>query len=191
MAQALLEVLIQHPVQGTLGDAQVRGAHALEEARGPLFAHDLFDAVPTVAVDAPADIAFAGGIVLVELQAGLDQPDGVRGRAGGDAGRRRRRQVHPRVRGVGARPRRVGPLARAVDVEVDAARRDDAHQVRPQALEQRPPPLYPVHVPQDLERLGQVVAHRPQRRHAHVAAAGRGGRRFTCSPQLGLVEIGL
>lgn len=124
-----LDLLVQEPLQCALRDAQIAGAEALEEARGALVAQGLADAVPAVAVAAGRNVALALRIVLIELQPRLDEPDGVGRRASDHAGGHGRGQVHHRVGRVQPRPRRVCPLACAVDVEVDGARRHHADQV--------------------------------------------------------------
>lgn len=180
-----LDLLVQDPLQRALRDAQVAGAEALEEARGALVAQDLADAVPAVAVGAGRDVADARGVVLVELQPRLDEPDGVGRRARDDAGRHGARQVHHGVGGVEPRPLRVDALACAVDVKVDGARGHHAHQVGSQSLEERPRALESVHVAQNLHRLGRVVCNGAQRAEP-LLAHGLARRSQLC-----LVEIGL
>lgn len=182
-----LELLVQHPLHRRLHHAQITGAHALVQAAHTLVSHHLLDAVPAVAVQALRHAEAALGDVLVQLQPRLDHPDGIRGRAGRHTGRDARQQMHPRrllalvpILGHEA-------LAVAVDIKVDASRRDDAHQVGPQALEQRARSFDAVDGAQDLQRLGQVV---------HCAAHGiqppQGLRlgRSGCA-DLRLVKIGL
>lgn len=182
-----LELLVQHPLHRRLDHAQIAGAHALVQAAHALVSHHLLDAVPAVAVQALRCATAALRDVLVQLQPRLDHPDGIRGRAGGNAGRDARQQMHPRrllalvpVLGHDA-------LAVAVDVEVDAARGDDAHQVRPQALEQRARSFDAVDRAQDLQRVGKVVQGAAQGiQPPQGLRLGRSGCADLC-----LVEVGL
>lgn len=159
-AQTALDLFVQHPLECALGDTQVAGTHALEETTEALVAHNLADAVPAVAVAASGQIALVfSAVLLIELQARLDEPDGVRGRAGRDACRHGTGQMYERARGVEAGPLRVSALTGRVDIEVDAAGGDDAEQVGAEAFEQGARALETVHIPQDLDRLGQVVPY--------------------------------
>lgn len=185
VGQLLLEALVQDPLQRGLGHAQVARAQALEEAAGPLVAQDLAHAVEAVAVPAAGGVAGALGDVLVELQARLDEPDGVGGGARRDAGDDGRAQVHPGGLAPAVEVVREQALAVAVDVEVDGARGDDADQVGPQPLEQGARALLPLHGAQDLQRLGEVEEARAQ---GVGRGGGVGGAR---GAELGLVEVGL
>ena len=83
----------------------------------------------------------------VELETGLDDPDGVRRGAGRDACDGGGSEVDPRVllavvEGVGD-----DLLAVAVREEVDGPRGDDADEGGPEALEQRARGLFAVDVP--------------------------------------------
>lgn len=182
-----LELLVQHPLHRRLDHAQVAGAHALVQATHALIANHLPDAVPAVAVQTLRDAAAALRDVLVQLQARLDHPDGVRGRAGGDARRDARQKMHPRRLLALVPVLGHETLAVAVDVEVDAASGDDAHQVRSQALEQRSRALDAVDRAKDLQRVGEVVHGAVQRvQSPQGLCLGRSG----CA-DLGLVEVGL
>lgn len=108
--QLRLDLLVDDPVEGALGDAEVAGAEPPEEPPRPLVPHRLPDAVPGVAVAAegprrlPVDAAGLGlvvlvvdelrRVVLVKLQARLHEPDRVRHRAGRDARRHGAGEVH-------------------------------------------------------------------------------------------------
>ena len=117
--QGPLELLIQHPVHGRLGHAQVARAHALVQTADPFVAQHLADAVQAVLIPALGDAAALFRQVLVELEAGLDHPDGVCRCAGDDASEGRRAEVHPG--GVLAVVEIVAnnALAVAVRVEID------------------------------------------------------------------------
>ena len=149
-----LDLLVQHPVQRALCDAQVARAEALEESSGSFVLESLPDAVPRIPVppEGPG-IAPAGGplgtgtgvvvlicrhlgsVVFVELQPRLNQPDGIRNRSGGNAGRDCARKVDhgpftDPVLPLPAEQARVDPLSGSVDVKITAARGHNANQIR-------------------------------------------------------------
>lgn len=156
VAQRLLHLFVQDPLQSGLGRAEVAGAHALEEATDALVPEHLPYAVHAVPVLPGRGVARALRHVLVQLQARLDEPDWVRRGASSDSRGETSRQVDPGSLVAAVAVLGDEPLAVAVHVEVDGARGDDAHQVGPQALEQRAPPLLLAHRAQYLQRLGQV-----------------------------------
>ena len=144
----LLQPLIQHPLYRPLRHAQIARAQALIEPAHALVPENLLDRR-----DGPAEERLRArptrelGPVRVELEAGLDDPDGVRRGAGCDAGDGGGSEVNPRVllavvEGVGD-----DLLAVAVREEVDGPRGDDADEGGPEALEQRARGLFAVDVP--------------------------------------------
>lgn len=163
--QRPLDLLVQHPVHGRLGHAEIAGAHALVEAPDPLVAQHLANAVQAVFIPALGGAAAFGRHVLVELQPGLDHPDWVGRCTGDDAGQGRRAEVHPGR--VLAAVEMLGDeaLAVAVGEEIDGAGGDDADQVRPQALEESPRPLLAVDGGEDGPRFLEVIRNGAERVH--------------------------
>lgn len=182
-----LELLVQHPVQRRLGDAQVARAHALVHAADALLAHNLPHAVVAVAVSSAHLGAAAGPLrdVLVELHARLDHPDGVRGRRRRDARHAGGQHVHPRRLLAVVPALGEDALAVAVDVKVDGARRHHADEVGPEALEERLGALGALHGAQNVQRVAQVVKGSRERIARRLRLHGLRGA------QLGLVNVGL
>src|SRR3569833_228775 len=183
-AEALLHLLVQHPLKCRLRHAQVAGAHPLVQAGDALDAERLPETVPAVALlallEPPAELCN----VLIQLQTSFDQPDGVGGRRRREAGQHGGREVDGGRLLSSVEVLGDEPLAVAVRVEVDRAGRYDSDQVRAETLEERPPALGPLHGDLDLERLPQVEGH---------GAYGVSGMRVDHSRglQLLLVDIGL
>jgi len=148
-----LHLLVQHPLEGRLGHAEVRGAHAFVETPEALVPHDLANAVPAVAVLAVLEAHGLRRRVLVQLEARLDQPDGVRGRRRDDAGEDGGREMDPCRLLAAVEVFRDQPLPVAVRVEVDRPGRHNADQVGPQPFEQCAPALGPLDRDEDLKRL--------------------------------------
>lgn len=156
-----LHLLVQDPLQRQLRAAQVRRAQALVQAEKTFAPHNVHKTLPQAAV-----VAALG---LVQLEAGLDQPDWVCGRrrdkARADAGR----QVDPRRLGAAIEPRQKHLLAGAISEEVDGPRRDHAHQVGAHAAEKRAGALAAVDGAERAARLAQMLC----RQHKRVARLGR------------------
>lgn len=185
--QVRLELLVQHPVEGGLGDAQVARAHALVEAADALLAQNLAHAVVAVAVP-PAHLgagARALGHVLVELHARLDHPYGVGGGRGGDARGAGRQHVHPGRLLAAVPALGEDALAVAVDVKVDGARGHDADEVGAEALEERLGALGALDGAQDVQRVAEVVVGGGEGAARRLRLHGLRGA------QLGLVNVGL
>lgn len=127
--QGELQALIQDPLEGGFGDAEVGGREAAVQAPDPLVADRLLDAVPAVAVLA-AEARLVARVVLVELDARLHHPDWIGGGAGGDAGDGGGGEVdRPHVLAAfGVEVVVEDALAVAVDVEVDAAGGDHSDE---------------------------------------------------------------
>lgn len=147
--------------------------------------HDLLDAVPAIFVPPRTHVPLALGNVLVELQPRLDQPDRICCGSRRNTGRHGTCEMYDGVGVLETRPVRVCTLARTVDVEVYTPGGHHTYHVRAQSLEKRARALYSVHVAQDLDRLGHVVRHGPQRAEPSLARCFSGGS------QLRLVEVGL
>ena len=140
-----LEALVQHPLDRALRDAEVARAQALVEAPDARLPEYLPDHRGGPAEEGAR--ARELGLVRVELEAGLDDPDRVRRGAGRDAGEGGGGEVHVRVLHAVVEARGDDLLAVAVGEEVDGARGDDADERRAEALEECARGLVQVDVP--------------------------------------------
>lgn len=182
--QTLLRPLVQHPLQGRLGHAQITRAHALVEPVNALIPQHLLDAVQTVLVLPRRDPALSRE-VLVKLQSRLDHPDRVRRRARYHTGYDGRGEVDVcRVVFPIIEPLSQQTFTVAVCKEVDRAGRDDADEVGAETLEQGARAFYLVHGREDRGGFVEVVDCRAEGVHG-ADVGGAGGL------ELGLVKVGL
>lgn len=197
-----LDLLVEHPVHGALDNTEVARAHALVEAADALVADDLPDAVDTILIlpmrRGRRRGALSGGgggsssrscDVLVELQACLDHPDRVCGRARGHTRGNTGREVHPGSLFASVEVLGDEMLAVAVDVEAYAARRHDANEVGAETLEEGAGALEDVDRTEDRHRVREMVESSADRVEG-CSSSGR-CRRCRSGADLGLVEVGL
>ena len=147
-----LQLLVQHPLQRALAHAEVARAQAPVQATDAFGLDRLPHAVERVLVlPRPAPAADFLGMVLVQLQARLDEPDGIRRRAGDHACHGGSAEMDPRTFCAPVELFGDHPLPVPVGVEVYGARGDDAGEVGAEAFEEGPPAFDAVDGEKDLE----------------------------------------
>ena len=185
-----LHLFVQNPLDRAFRDAQIAGAEAPVQTGDALLAEHLSHAVEAVLVSPvePSRPRNSFRLGFIQLQPRLDEPDGVRGRAGDNAGRGRGAEMHPCRLAPVVEVLAYQPLTVAVCVEVDGPRRHDAGQVGTEPLEQGAPSLDAVDREEDLKGFAHVEGHvvRKRQRLSRPDASRRPRR-----GQLRLVVVGL
>lgn len=151
-----LELLVQGEMEGALRDAQITSAQAPIKAPDALLSEDLYDAVKTVLVPALLDGSLLNSGV-VQLKAGLDQPDRVGSRPGSNA--RKCRGANMYYRSIISQIELLGddPLPIAVCIKLDRTGRDDARESGTETSEEAAPALDSGDRREDVDGLPEMV----------------------------------